>query len=545
VIEKLLENWLDSACERSYQAVFVQILSAQGYRVLHSTRHTALEYGKDVIAVSPEGEWCAYQLKGTPGGKLGLSEFRAQIQPQLVQLMSQPIVFPGFTGENHRSYLVNNGEYQEEVIRAIDDLNRNQAYPSKVTLISRGHLLGWCKEFGALLWPSELEDTKALLELFLSSPRDILPAEKLSSLLEQILRLRHQENGAVGALEFERRVTSAALLTGIATSPFGEAENHLAIISAWTIFAVTVIASLEKNNQRLGGAVERTLSLAEAAIGDALALMWQEVQDNSLLVEGNPLAEIEVRGWRLTTLVGILSTLAFLDEGRDLLQSEARNDLHTWLKQPPSGCDLWGEGAIAPLAVWIYWLLSHREQERAKAELTILALGLLSRNHPKSVNPLASPYYTWPEVLAQTAGPSFQGWSHDMGKEAFAGNSYLAEPIFHMLVRMDQKQECQQLWGLFSILAHHVCLNDEPWQFCMLRTPTGVNQTRIYPATYTWADIRSEAHRAAQKPFPAFLQSRPWLIALWWQVAPYRLTSDSSGLFAQALNQMPQFGTQL
>lgn len=54
MIEKLLENWLDSASERSYQAVFVQILSAQGYRVVHSTRHTALEYGKDVLAIDPD-----------------------------------------------------------------------------------------------------------------------------------------------------------------------------------------------------------------------------------------------------------------------------------------------------------------------------------------------------------------------------------------------------------------------------------------------------------------------------------------------------------
>jgi hypothetical protein len=536
VIEKLLENWLDSASERSYQAVFVQMLSGQGYRVMHSTRHTALEFGKDVIAVDPEGVWCAYQLKGTPGGKLGLSEFRSAIQPQLVQLISQPIVFPGFPGNGHRSYLVNNGEYQEEVIRAVDDLNRNPAYPSKVTLIARGDMLAWCKEFGAALWPSELEDTKALLELFLSDPRDTLPAEKLSVLLEQILWLSKEPGKPIGAAEFERRVTSAALLTGIATSPFGEAGNHLAMISAWTLLAVSVIASVEKNAHPLKGAIERTLALAEAAIGDALALMWQEVVDNPLLVEGNALAEPEVRGWRITTLMGILSALAFLDNEKKCLQPESRDKLCDWLKQPPSGCTIWGEGASAPLAVWIYWLLSNGEQDRAKNELRALASVLISRNAPKSAEALATPYYTWPEVIAKGVGPDFQGWSPAMGREAFAGNSYTAEAIYHMLARLDQKQECQELWRLFSIIAHHVCLHDEPYQFCLLRMPTGVNQTRIYPETYTWEALQLESQTTEPSSIPAQLLDRRWLVALWWQVAPYRFTSGSSRLLAACLN---------
>ena len=96
MIEKLLEDWLDSASERSYQASFVQMLGGQGYRVLHSTRHCALEYGKDVIAVAPDNVPCAYQLKGNPGSHLGVREFRAEIQHQLVQLISQRSYSPVF-----------------------------------------------------------------------------------------------------------------------------------------------------------------------------------------------------------------------------------------------------------------------------------------------------------------------------------------------------------------------------------------------------------------------------------------------------------------
>lgn len=104
MLEKLLENWLDSASEKSYQSSFVQMLAAQDYCVLHSTRHCALEYGKDIIAIAPDGTPCAFQLKGHPGGRLGLKEFRSNLQQQLIQLMSQPIEFPGVSeGVAHRS----------------------------------------------------------------------------------------------------------------------------------------------------------------------------------------------------------------------------------------------------------------------------------------------------------------------------------------------------------------------------------------------------------------------------------------------------------
>lgn len=61
MIEKLLENWLDSSTERSYQPVFVQMLTAKGYKVVHSTRHCALEFGKDILAIDLNGAGCAFR----------------------------------------------------------------------------------------------------------------------------------------------------------------------------------------------------------------------------------------------------------------------------------------------------------------------------------------------------------------------------------------------------------------------------------------------------------------------------------------------------
>ena len=73
--EKLIEIWLDNAGKRQYQFAFRNSLLAAGYTILHDTSHTALELGKDVIAVSPKGKLIAYQLKGNPSGRLTISHW--------------------------------------------------------------------------------------------------------------------------------------------------------------------------------------------------------------------------------------------------------------------------------------------------------------------------------------------------------------------------------------------------------------------------------------------------------------------------------------
>jgi len=112
VLERLIESWLDSASERSYQAPFCQMLLAEGHTVLHSTRHAPLEFGKDVISIGPDGIPCAFQLKGNPGTRLTLVQLR-DIKGQLLELVTQPIVLPGVPAGRHRCYLVTNGETEE------------------------------------------------------------------------------------------------------------------------------------------------------------------------------------------------------------------------------------------------------------------------------------------------------------------------------------------------------------------------------------------------------------------------------------------------
>ena len=128
MIERLLENWLTRANERSFQIPFCHWLAYKGHTVVHMSRHCAMEMGKDILAIDPEGIPCAYQLKGVEGGgRITLSKWRDDLSKQLHPLVHRKIVHPSIPDRPHRSFIVINGELDEEVARDIDDFNRGSA----------------------------------------------------------------------------------------------------------------------------------------------------------------------------------------------------------------------------------------------------------------------------------------------------------------------------------------------------------------------------------------------------------------------------------
>jgi hypothetical protein len=56
VIERVIENWLTNANERSYQIPFCQLLVAEGETVIYVSPHGPFEQGKDVVTVDKRGQ---------------------------------------------------------------------------------------------------------------------------------------------------------------------------------------------------------------------------------------------------------------------------------------------------------------------------------------------------------------------------------------------------------------------------------------------------------------------------------------------------------
>ena len=123
MIERLLGNWLTRANERSFQIPFCHWLAYSGHTVVHLSRHCAMEIGKDILTIAPDGAPCAYQLKGVEGGgKVTQGKWRNELYPQVMSLVLGSIAHPSIpAGRPHRAYLVINGELEEEVCREIND----------------------------------------------------------------------------------------------------------------------------------------------------------------------------------------------------------------------------------------------------------------------------------------------------------------------------------------------------------------------------------------------------------------------------------------
>jgi hypothetical protein len=251
MLERLIESWLDSASERSYQSVFCQMLSADGHLIVHSTRHMPIEFGKDVVTVAPDKIPCAFQLKGNPGGRMTNQELR-DVQPQLLELATRPLMHSGVPRKPHRCYLVTNGEVDEEAQLSLTLLNQTlecQAFgANRIELWNRGHLLEMANRLGANLWPAELTDLNILLELLVHRGDDFLPIDKFEALLRRVLQLDIQSSNRLRATELRRRITSAAVLTAVALRNFSSTNNHLAIATAWVLFITYVIGQLKASS---------------------------------------------------------------------------------------------------------------------------------------------------------------------------------------------------------------------------------------------------------------------------------------------------------
>lgn len=507
---------------------------------MHSTRHCLLEFGKDILAISPDGVGCAFQLKGDPRGRMTIGHFRSEIQGQLLQLASQSPTYPGFPTGIHRSYLVSNGQFDEEVQVAVTQMNAGHI-PSKIELWPRGKLLEFCNKHGASLWPSELPDNRALLELYLAPPYAQLPAKTLCGVLESVLHLGESDS-ILSQREIERAATSAAWLTGISTSVFAEVDNHHAVIQAWC-FCCTALVSAEARHSNVEvRSLRVTLMLAEAALLDAMTALWNEVKQRDSLVQGDPLTDSHVYGWRINVLYGVLTCLAIANESRELLDADSSDAIDSWLKSGRYKLLLWGEAAVANIIPWLVWLRKVDATSRVDREIEGIAQMVIHGVQAEGSLALANPYYEYEEVLRHYLRHSQVHRPSSLEQETIGGSSFMAELVLHLLVRTKLKGSCRWLWPAFSKLVHRRFVMDHPWNFGLRRASGGVEESRVYPPNYSWSQLKTDA-LVGDGTFlmPEYLAGKPWLLAMWWQVAPNRLDRDSLRTFVDAL--LPEWGT--
>lgn len=532
MLERLIESWLDSATERSYQSPFCQMLAAEGHVVVHSTQHTPIEFGKDIITIGPDGIPCAFQLKGHPGGRMTLTDFRA-VRPQLTELVENPIAHPGVSRKRHRCYLVTNGQTDEVVQRDLMDINqdleRRGFGPHRIELWERGRLLEMATRLGASLWPSEVEDLNVFLELIVHRGDDVLPLAKIHELLQRLLRLDDGTGKPIKVSELKRRIASAALLIAVALRNFSAKDNHLATVSAWVMFCAYAIGACEKHKVNFARAAAQSVAIAKTAMLASLTAMCEEIRSNKRIATHQGIEIAPMYKGRATLIYGLMSAYwLWASEEQNWPIEEHSEFLRVWLPRDFDRSYLWGEAAV-PQFLAHYWFLSRTDMSwisefRLLASL-VSSVVFLSLTEPQQEFP--GPYFTFEDCMKHKLASFLNTGDDPLREETARGTSFMAEGLLHLLVSANLKQTAKGLWPSFTQLGLTRFDPDQSWQYCLYRNDGGVQRMIQPPSTKAWSDLVEDARDCRGTGIPAALRAEKFVLLLFLLLLPYRATPDA------------------
>lgn len=526
MIERVVENWLTKVNERSMETPFCQLLTGEGYRVIHLSRHGPFEQGKDILAIDPNGTPCAFQLKGAPAsGRITQTAWANEYLAQATRLVELPIKHPSVDpNQPRRAFFVTNGELDEEVRIEIIDRNadwQRRGHPTLETIV-KGELLRRFIDLHTNLWPLPLASERDLLELFLADGTAILPKAKLAGLLERLL-LSHEENVAKAVLA--RTLASVAIVTSYAISPYQDSQNHVAVFEGWTMYVAYLAALVEKL-----GLEEQywrdSLSIAAYAIEQALTDLASELRERQFLVEGDLLVDQPFYRGRITWLVGLMSTLALW---HILRQHESEEDgLKDWLKNFVTtyrrDMSLWGEGAI-PSFLALFWFLQKSTGTRDPDELLSQILdNVVDANGDNRRLPfgLPDPYRSLPEIVEL----QYNLRTSSTPPTTFHGRSYTMETLIHLLARRLWRQKLALRWAAISKLTLVEFQPENSYEFCRWHTESGKNRQTLPSTPQSWQELRDRSREVDMTIIPKLFQGRPELLLAFLQVYPHRLSKD-------------------
>ena len=541
MLEKIIENWLDKATERSFQQPYCYMLSDDGHTIIHSTRHTAMEMGKDIITIGPDGTPCAFQLKT---GNISLAKWQNEVSRQIDDLVVGKIPDSLVNSpKHHRSYLVTNGRVEEEVSRAIDDRNRTWAnlihFDCHLKTIVRGELFAKAKELGTDLWPSELNDTKTLLEMFLENGKGVIPKAKLADLFESTVPLELLDNGkAPFRSHCARSIASAGLLCAVATSSFSKQNNHVAEIEAWTLYIAYVLAVAERWGLP-AKTYKNELKIAKDSIYNSLATLCDEIKERGdHLIEGDPFTDSYVYRVRMTWLLGLMSIYALWRHSEEEPTDEIDDFLREFCKEKQHLLELWGEAAVPQFLAFLWYFRKINATMGPTISLYHLIAEICHRNAPNSRTFLANPYYEAEDILPHLFAPIL-GPGEDPLEETFTNSSYALEGLVHLFIRRNWKQTMKGLWPSVSKLASISFKPENPWDFYRWRNKDG-KRLDVYPEpTQEWEDLKGLSFESEGACIPPTIKNDPILLLLFLCVYPHRMNAEITRWLDTQMNEIP------
>lgn len=547
MIERLLEDWLTNANERSFQIPFAHALASQRYKVLHVSRHCAMELGKDIIAIAPDGVPCAYQLKGAAGRNITLSKWRDELAKQISPLVHGALVHPSLDASkhchHHRSYIVVNGGFDEEVLREIDDFNRanvaSKQPERKLEIIGFGELFQMFKDLEDDFWANNLYDVKTYLEVYLGGGRGQLPKEKVARLLETALPFETEKGRRPPKALVKRSLAGSAIICAAAISEFTKEANHVAEFEAWTLYYCSVLGLAERWAIPLTE-IGAPLTLGSEAAYSSLVRLCDEMMGRKNFVEGDLLVDFTVVRARTTQLAGLMGVFGLLslerrNRGEEIDDAKIRFAQGFCDRFGPTAV-VWGESAIPSFLASNFFRRSYDPSVATDGVYASIVRTIISRNIPNAKHGLPNPYYDIDaslEIELQFRSPPEE--------DVFAGKAYFLEGVLHLFVRGNWKQEVASMLPDVTRIGFTEFCPAELWQWYRYRNgETGTLRTRFMQPPHRWGSLRAEANEDQGNDLPSLVKGNPLMYLAILLVMPYRVSAGGLRWVASAIDEKIQ-----
>jgi hypothetical protein len=261
--------------------------------------------------------------------------------------------------------------------------------------------------------------------------------------------------------------------------------------------------------------------VARDGIYDLLRLLCDELVDRPTLSEGDPYSDFAFYRPREILIYALLSVYWFWSEAEGWQKPPHKALIEKTIPAAPPPEWLWGEGAIPHFLTYAWYRKCRGAVKEADAGLANALASLLNSKLGRGPD-LASPYYDIEDVVKHDA-QQILGVDDPFEGDGFEGDSYFCESLLTCLVRADLKQECIQLWPDFTRINHERVVPDQAWRYCRYRTgDEAENQTKIYPPTGQWSELREAAKDFSAEDIPRALKADPILLLLFTIVFPFR-----------------------
>jgi hypothetical protein len=515
--ERLVEDWLAKANERSYQTPFAQALLADGMQVLR-VGHGPHEHGKDIIAIDPNGGIHAYQLKD---GDLDIKQFENGLG-QIYALVEAQVEHPAISGcPQHQPWLVVSGSTSmpvEDRIR-VQNLGWKKRGYKPLRTINGAQLLQKFANMAASFWPQLPADSSRLFNLYLADGSSSLNRQALAQLINGTTLPGTKTKKA----EIARRLSAANLFTSYSLSPFYKSHNHWELVQGWTITAAQIAWSADTARVPRK-AWHPTFRLAvDAALCSLGDLANEALQPNALGPRGFELDELTRS--RCTICAGAMA-------GKILIE------LHHRRQWPQEGLAketlerlfierrlvVWGESAI-PFFLAAMWALDNLRGDQFSDTILFVALSLVVRQNCRLSAPkLPPPYDSADEANAKALRRLFE---NEKAMETQATASYTLEPLVTIAARRLWRNLLAGLWSPITKIDLVRLVPDDPndlllWSWGHER---GSNQTRLFPAPQSWRELLLESRRDESGALPEAIKQEFDFAVLFLLCFPHRLTN--------------------